>query len=409
MATYFISPYSGYYDTLNGMRSIASECDNITSKLDDSITTLNGLKSTISSSNWQEQGATEISSSTIDSLKSNVEVVKNNVNNSLKAACTIAINQLLPELEKLKEEDTNYDNIQTALNNLVVPGKYDSENNITQAYRIYQSNKNKYESEKNTSKNKCIKYQMNIDSYIDQIKAKNDCIENLKVTVSNGGGSSYSVIEQVEGGKLLKINYNGEEIYVANTRISVVDYCEYVTKYNITQNGGVLPALCAIMAQYYAMDMMRGTYTSAADMNALAKSPSTRINDTCESTDINDVYRYIYDELCNGRLTTLQVTQINTPVNGSRHVVTVVGFSGSVKSWQDLNEDTIYVLDCVDGEIQTLSKSRSDGGHERKLYAMTNGKGERTYLAHGATDDFLTLEVNNSNWQAKHGQSSQNA
>ena len=167
--------------------------------------------------------------------------------------------------------------------------------------------------------------------------------------------------------------------------------------------------MCAIMAQYYAMDMMRGTYTSAADMNALAKSPSTRINDTCESTDINDVYRYIYDELCNGRLTTLQVTQINTPVNGSRHVVTVVGFSGSVKSWQDLNEDTIYVLDCVDGEIQTLSKSRSDGGHERKLYAMTNGKGERTYLAHGATDDFLTLEVNNSNWQAKHGQSSQNA
>ena len=61
----------------------------------------------------------------------------------------------------------------------------------------------------------------------------------------------------------------------------------------------------------------------------------------------------------------------------------------SVTSAQDLTPDKILVLDCVDGKIQTLGQARSEGGHERRLYAQGGN-----YQALGPTENFLSKEVN---------------
>ena len=196
---------------------------------------------------------------------------------------------------------------------------------------------------------------------------------------------------------MLRITYNGREYYVVNTNINCLDYEEYVQKYGLCQNNGLLGGDCMVLSQYYAMDMMRGTWTSYNQMANGEGSPATRLNDYVKSTNEEDVLKYVYEEALAGRPTVLQVSQVNSS-NGERHLVTVVGFDSSVKSYEDLTPDKIFVLDCVDGKLQTLGQSRSEGGHERYVYAQGGN-----YLVRGATDEFKSEEVYNSNWQSKHG------
>jgi hypothetical protein len=151
------------------------------------------------------------------------------------------------------------------------------------------------------------------------------------------------------------------------------------------------------------MDMMRGTYTTKVQMVNFECGPSPRMNAGISTESEDELLEYLYNEATNGRLTTLQVTQRMTEktengYTGPRHVVTVIGFDSSVKSSKDLNPDTILVLDCVDGKIQTLSQARSEGGHERDIY-----KRDGFYFAHGATETFLVEEVENDEWFEKYG------
>ena len=50
---------------------------------------------------------------------------------------------MLPELESLKTEDENYENITKELDSLVIPTRYDEEGHETSAYIEYKSNKNR--------------------------------------------------------------------------------------------------------------------------------------------------------------------------------------------------------------------------------------------------------------------------
>lgn len=193
----------------------------------------------------------------------------------------------------------------------------------------------------------------------------------------------------VKGGKMLKVKFEGKEYYVVNTKTNVFDYQKYVASNRLTQNDGLCGDDCMLLSQYYAVDMMRGTKTSRNTMAHAEGAPANRINDYVSSESRNPVLKYIYSEALAGRPTVLQVTQVNS-YKGDRHLVTFVGFESNVQSYKDLNADNILVLDCVDGKIQTLSKSRSSGGHERDLFAQ-GGK----YFARGATSEFLNKEVYN--------------
>jgi hypothetical protein len=406
--TYFIDPYTKYYEKLSGASSMSSDAASITSGMTESRAIVQGLNSTVSTSNWNELGLQQISQNIFPAMMEYGEQIANNIENVLTAAASKATGELLPEVTKLKEEDEKLDGYKEELDKLVVVPQYDSEGKETDAYRSYKNKKSELEGKISESKTKCEEIKSNCDSIVAAIKALDAQVEEKEFSVSAGGGaestdgsqvaSGVSVIGSVEGGKMIAINVDGKEFYVANTRISVVDYEKYVQSSGLYQNTGFMGSQCSTLAQVYGVDMMRGTYTARSTDAVDAQSPCTRMLDGVSSPNEEDVLQYLYNELTAGRVCSLQATQVQTATKGWRHVVTVVGFDSSVKSWKDLNPDTILVLDCVDGKIQTLGKSRSSGGHERKLYAQ-GGK----YMAHGATQDFLVKEVNNSDWQAKHG------
>ena len=198
---------------------------------------------------------------------------------------------------------------------------------------------------------------------------------------------SITILGSVNGGKMLKIKFEGKEYYVPNTKINCLTYQKYVAKNRLYQNAGLLGGDCLLLSQYYAVDMLRGTYTSGRTMAATGGSPATRINNYVKSSSRDPILKYIYNEALAGRPTALQVTQVNS-YKGDRHWVTVVGFSTSVKSYKDLNANNLLVLDCVDGKLQVLSKSRAQGGHQRDLFAQGG-----SYLVRGATSTFLNKEV----------------
>ena len=93
--------------------------------------------------------------------------------------------------------------------------------------------------------------------------------------------------------------------------------------------------------------------------------------------DVKESIEYMYNELSQGHPVVLQVTQKRSN-EGLRHLVTAVGYSSSVNSYQDLTPENILVLDCVDGKVQTLNE------RNRKLYNQ-GGK----YQSLGPTEKFL--------------------
>ena len=241
-------------------------------------------------------------------------------------------------------------------------------------------------------------FKSSIDLYREAYEEEKRLLEELdktmtkesKATASDltaSATSSLTIMGSVNNGKLLKVKFEGKEYYVANTRINCFTYQKHVESKRLYQNAGLLGKDCLLLSQYYAMDMMRGSYTSRDAMAHGQGSPATRIRSTIKSTSRGPILQYIYNEMLQGRPTALQVTQVNS-YKGDRHWVTVVGVSTDVKSYKDLTADKLLVLDCVDGKIQTLSKSRASGGHERDLFAQGG-----SYLVRGATNNFLNEEV----------------
>lgn len=203
---------------------------------------------------------------------------------------------------------------------------------------------------------------------------------------SQGAASSNSQAA-VSSGRMITSTYEGKNFNVVNTKLSVSDYEAYVQKNGVNQNSGLLPSDCMLLSQYYAKDLLTGKYTSKQSMANGQGGPAVRMNERCRSTNEQDVLNYTYNELNEGHPVVLQVSQVNS-YKGWRHLVTAVGYDSSVQSAQDLNPDTILVLDCVDGEVQTLSKARSQGGHERRLFAQGGN-----FQALGPTQEFLSKEV----------------
>ena len=408
--TYFVDPYTKYFEKLGGASEMVSTAAGIVSSLNESKSIITGINSSIAGSNWSELGLEQISDKIFPSMADFNQVITSNVENVVKAECEKAVGELYPETVKLKEEDQHLDELKAELDKLVVVPKTDSEGNETAEYRAYVAKKAELETKIAESKRKCEEYQANCDAIVADIKALDGQVNSTEFNMADYSGSNVvtddtaTISGSVEGGKMIKISFRGHEFYVANTRISVLDYEAYLQNNKQYQNAGFMDGLCPILSQSYACDMMRGTYTKR-DYDAVMKGqrPSGRMNNGIASEDYDEVMQYMYNELTSGRMGTLRVSRKG---GQGTHVVTVVGFDSSVKSYKDLNEDTILVLDCVDGKIQTLSQARSEGGHERKIVKVSsrkNGVNTSVYVFHSATQDFLAKEVENAEWQAKNG------
>ena len=181
----------------------------------------------------------------------------------------------------------------------------------------------------------------------------------------------------LSSGTMYNYNYNGQNFNVANTKINVDDYAAYIQKNKMYQNAGFLGSQCMLLSQYYASDMLRGEYTSKDTMANHGGSPAVKMNERAISESEEPVKEYMYNELSQGHPVVLQVTQKRSN-EGLRHLVTAVGYSSSVNSYQDLTPENILVLDCVDGKVQTLNE------RNRNYY---NQKGK--YYAKAPTEEFL--------------------
>lgn len=400
---YFVDPYTSYYSVLSGTSGLGSVVLNIASEISGNSTSLNNINAAISASGWEESGVEELTQNVLPNLKLNNDILSDNVDNSLVNAYDIAMNQLLPELDYLKSEDEILDSNQTSLNSLIeVSEKEDG-------YNSYISQRNSLIQKIEDSKAKCEKSQKTCDSLVNSIKSLNSAVMDFIFGFSfTSGNSSSEVLQSVEEGNMIKITYNGKEYYVVNTEINCLEYEDYVKRNGLFQNGkikyengclgGICGDECLILSQYYACDMMRGKHTSRDEMSAKTErtySPYIRMKSEVNSEDPDEVLRYVYEEALAGRPTVLTVSQENSDIDGSRHVVTVVGFDSSIKSFEDFknNQDKIFVLDCEDGELQTLGQPREEGGHERVLFAW-----EGKYDARGATETFKDEEIYNEKW-----------
>ncbi len=396
--TYFVDPYKKYNESLSSASSMTADAETVSTKVSEVGTTVSNLNSSISTSGWQEMGITELSSNVLPSLDANHKTVSTNITNSLQKIVTKALGELLPETQKLKEEDEKYDQLNEELKALTPVDQYDSEGKENPGYSAYISKKNELETNIAESKRKCEEYVQKCDSLANEIKGMDGSVEEFKkVEAATDGGTngdqSQAGVTEIGGivpgtdGKMIEVTVNGKKFMVCNTKINCLDYEKYVQKNGLHQNAGLLGGECMLLSQYYAVDMLRGTYTTKDTMANAKGGPALRINDYVKSPNREPILQYIYNEAVAGRPTVLQATQVRSN-EGLRHLVTVVGFTSDVKSYKDLTPDNILVLDCVDGKIQTLGQSRESGGHARDLFAQGGN-----YFARGATKEFLAKEV----------------
>lgn len=390
MGTYFINPYKNYYEKLNTNTNIINECNNLISSATTSQQIIDSLNSKLVDSRWKELGYQELVSNSIPGISTEIQTIMNNLTDGLLSVCTISINELLPLLIKLKEEDEKFEGLKCDLANLKVPERYDKKGNETQSYRDYISQESSLKSAINDSEKLCIQYQKEIDNIVNNIKSLDSSIQETNTSAyATTSTSGISVVSTSNLDNLVKINYNGINYNVVNTKIPVVEYSEYVQKNRMYQNAGALGGQCMIASQIYARDLLRGTYSSKEDFINMKGSPATRINEKVRSQSKDEVLSYVYNEIQEGHPVVLQVTQKRSN-EGLRHLVTVVGFKENVTSYSQLTSENILVLDNVDGKIQTLSE------RNRELY----NQGGNGYYALGPTENFLAKEVNTVTYNA---------
>lgn len=189
-------------------------------------------------------------------------------------------------------------------------------------------------------------------------------------TLLNGGVTSANSATALSSGDMRSFQYRGQNFNVVNTKTPIENYEQYVQSNGLYQTAGLLGGQCMLLSQYYAKDLLTGKNTSKSTMRDHGGSPAVRMNERCKSANPQDVLNYTYSELTQGHPVVLQVSQIHSD-RGARHLVTAVGYDSSVTQASELTPDKILVLDCVDGKIQTLGLARSEGGHERRLFAQT--------------------------------------
>ena len=377
--TFFIDPYKNYYEKLKSASSLVSEADSLISKVGEASTFVSNLKSAVSSSGWEELGISELTSSTIPNLASNISTLQSNIEACLKAAASKAIGELYPETEKLKTEDENYEEIKKQLDALTPV----SEDKNKTEYQNYISKKSDLEQKIEEARKKCLEYISNCGSIVAALKALDGTVADFPAPANDSGGDGSVEILDPEGtGTMYKIKFDGSEFLVAKTKLDLFEYETYLVNNKITQRDGYMSEDCNLLSYQIATDLMSGTMTSKSHYADNGSMVAIKMSNRVTSASKEPVMQFVYEQLSKGIPVAVQVTQRNS-YKGWRHFVTFVGYDDSVKSYKDLEDPhNILVLDCVDGKVQRLSD------RDRNFYNQGN-----TYYAIGPSDNFLNKYV----------------
>lgn len=203
---------------------------------------------------------------------------------------------------------------------------------------------------------------------------KNDN-SNSATSGSQGGSSSsgnYSYDPVLNSGGSTELNTLGGTFTVANTKIKVLDYVNFVNKRGIYQASNISKYTdkCLGFAYVHACGQYTGNTSSTPDDGANYRagncSFSTYVNDSKE-----DVLSKVFNEIVNGRPVVIQVN--GNKKGTSRHFVTVVGFNSRVNNAASLTEKDLLIIDSYDGKLERMD---TEGAR-----FMTSGKdcGKKDY------------------------------
>lgn len=198
MATYFVPPYSKYYEELNGATHIVSKAGEVANSANTLVSTIEKLQSQMDASEWKELGQEQLVTSTIPALKDRFKKFKDNVTNGLQAACTESINTLLPLVTTLKEKDEAYEKAVNELNSLKEPSpKYETKTEngktvdtgeLTSAYSAYVQKKDELTKLIADLKKEIEDLIKQIDGVVNDIKALNGSVVDFdKVSAAASG------------------------------------------------------------------------------------------------------------------------------------------------------------------------------------------------------------------------------
>lgn len=213
---------------------------------------------------------------------------------------------------------------------------------------------------------------------VDEVDLSSQALAYQEATASISSSSFVSSTKNT----LREFTVNGRKGHVINTPYPVEKYAQRIIDDKLYQKAGFQTNDCLLLSQYFAVDLLRGKKTPKHMIKNHEGAPAPRINNTVASKNPDEIWKFCYDEINKGHPVVLQVSQVE---KGSRHVVTVVGYTDDVTCWEDLNPSNTIVLDCYDGKIQILGLSREEGGHERSLFP----RDKEGYQAKGPTEACL--------------------
>ena len=379
---FFVDPYLKYNEELNKIDNISLDSEKVLTNIKSIYKELNDIPSILSDINLEDKDLEEKIKTTID----NTLIFQDNIENVLKMAVRETFGSLLPETEKLKIEDANYEELTNTLNNLVVPVQYDENKEETTLYKNYLKEKEEIKTKQKESENRCLEYQRKCDEIIGSLKVLDKSTTALNKVIKTSKKSKeepkIEIIEGVGSGTMYKINFYGDEFQVANTKTNLFEYVDFLKNNEIYQESGFKVGMSDLLSQQYVIDLLKGIMTPKDKYQTNKYFPTLKINNTIKSQEQDKILEFTYDELSAGRPIILQVTQDRSK-EGLRHMITVVGYSSLVSNFKDLNTDRLLVLDNYDGKVEKLSKK------DRKLFNQ-GGKG---YKAIGASKEFLEIEV----------------
>ena len=371
---YFVDPYKMYYEKLKDASSMSSDSTSVGDDVSSLKTSSSTLTSSVSASQWQEMGASTITTTIIPGLTTLLTKLGNDLSSTLSQALSMAAD-IVAKASDLKEKDEELEKKEEELATTKAsePTKYEEGTlNKTTEYTNWESKISELGTEITKLENECKELQADIDSIaaaINALEVSSDA--DTKVDIGSDVTDGTDTATQIAAdGTFVKLNYSGSTFNVINTKhISVVDFVKYIQQYglNQTSNQAAYGNECLGVSYAYS-NRLYNNVDLPTNMDAFYSGAYTANNDKAtESQDKQTILGNIYDELVAGRPCVVQVTT----KAGHRHFATCVRMKDTVTSRDSIKEEDLLIIDSWDGRLETMDGSNEKD--DRHLYKSSYG------------------------------------
>lgn len=357
MATYFIEPYTKYYNTLNSSGGMENKCKELEEYINQLANNISSLSSFVKSSTWKEIGSEEITNNSFPKTSKTLDALKVDISEHLKLAITNSV-ALLGKVKELKEKDEEYETKKQELESLKKnePSYSDENGYESSSHSNWRNNVSNLEKEIKKLEEDCKKLQEESRSLANGINAieLEKIVEDVPVATT-ASEQQISFVDTTNTGNTRLWTYNGITYITPNSKMGVGDYVSLEKKKGIyeTTNYSKYGDHCLGFAYVHAYDIYAGITNDTADSGYHYRHASSF--EEYSSDNKNNVLKVVYDEINSGKPVVLQVN--GNKKGTSRHYVTVLGYNSNVKNASQLTEDDLVILDSYDGNVKTVGKN----------------------------------------------------